>query len=139
MKITRSILLTLLIAFNCYTVSSYGDDNPDVDKVSEMSGESYPDNASTPGSGNFEPLQIPDNIKEVYRIAAELCNNFSDRDISIDEYSMKFGGMTLGKYLTMRKNHLNLIKATHLYHQQKYKEALEVLFTGDTKECPISE
>ncbi|MCY4330657.1 MAG: hypothetical protein OXC48_11380, partial [Endozoicomonadaceae bacterium] len=32
-KIIRSILLTLLIAFNCYTVSSYAVDNPDVDEV----------------------------------------------------------------------------------------------------------
>ncbi len=33
MKIIRSILLTLLIAFNCYTVSSYAVDNPDVNEV----------------------------------------------------------------------------------------------------------
>ena len=39
MKITRSILLTLLIAFNCYAVSSYGGDNPDVDKVYELLGK----------------------------------------------------------------------------------------------------
>jgi len=105
-----------------------------------MSGEPHLDNGSTPGSGNFEPLQMPDNFNEiVYSVATKLYNNFSDRDISIDEYAAAFDGMKPGKYLTMRNYHLNLIKTTHLYHQQKYKEALEVLFTGDTKECPISE